>query len=326
MDQYQRGDFHTMVLSAESFFGGPPLWRDLESLEEYEDCQRRKLDLLRALIDGRPTKVVVYLRRQDRWLESTIQQVIRRAPLRYESDRQLMDLLLPVMDYEGRLSRWEDIVRPAELEVIAYDRRSFPAGDVAADFVTRLGLDGEVMIAAEPGKPLNPGWSREFVEVRKTLNQNGSSRLEINTIDQLITRLDREMGSGAPYRLDPQLKREILEGVEAGNRLLTQRYGGPDNVFFDDEANEGASIEVGPDDVERARRAFEKRYRSVGGRALLLKHVLAGKLRAADPALYLRLAAGWGRFREARRQRRRRYPFGFQVTLGPKKSHRPRST
>jgi hypothetical protein len=304
--QYADSDFERMILSAESFFGGRPHPWELSGAAEYWANQRKKLEIFKSMLDDSNVEIVVYLRRQDQWLESAIQHIIRfegtMGQRVYESDRQIMDMLEPSMAYNSTISLWDEMIRPSKIHVVSYDRNNFPDGNISADFMGRIGIKDENFEYVSSSDLSNVGWSKEFIELKKLINETERSRPEEDTIIDVITALDEKMGTGKKYFLDENLKKELMEKVQSENASLFRKYNNTDNIFPEYKPKDQTNNNATQGEIQNAMQAFEKTYKSPYGQMVLLKHKLTRSLRQHSPALHTLLAPTWRKLKNIRKR------------------------
>ena len=167
-DQYKAGDYKTMLLSGESFLGGRPYMWELSDPEDYFKVYRHKLSALKTLLGGAQVTVLAYLRPQNQWLESAIPHIIRyewtMGRKIYESDRQIMETLLPVMDYNRVIDLWEKIIIPISIKLKEYNRQKFPQQNVVLDFLEQIGLSDARLTESDPSDNVHDSWSRVSIQ------------------------------------------------------------------------------------------------------------------------------------------------------------------
>ncbi|MCF7702154.1 hypothetical protein [Loktanella sp. M215] len=140
-------------------------WHDLRRggrtpiLSAEEFSRQRDFTSLKAALDGFEVEVVVYLRRQDRYVESLYNQ--QNKILVQRGDQSLMSegfLTTPdldhfvrrsgyrgILDYADLLHRVETQLTPARIHVRHFDRAAMRGSDVCSDFCDAIGLDPGLM-------------------------------------------------------------------------------------------------------------------------------------------------------------------------------------
>ena len=91
----------TVLLSGENFSGMPRPY-EFKNEDDYWNANERKLARLKTLTSGTPCKLIVYIRRQDEWLEASLNQTIKYEGLINQSIdttfEAYMNLFAPRLD------------------------------------------------------------------------------------------------------------------------------------------------------------------------------------------------------------------------------------
>jgi hypothetical protein len=242
-EQFKKSGCHTLLLSGESFWGAPQIWRIPEG-EEVLESHLKKIKKLKELIGPEDCHLVLYLRRQDEWIDSNIPHLIRYEGLLkhpvYQNDAQTVNELAPYLDYAPMLDMWEQTFGTSQISVIPYERDHLKNGDIVADFMERIGADHEVPSFKAKETNEHASLSLEFIVLKKALNGFPKSKAEERTIIDILTDLDKKMGSRRKYKIDAALREELLNLVADQNRSLAQKYSGNGPEFFSGSA--GSSV------------------------------------------------------------------------------------
>jgi capsular polysaccharide export protein len=291
--QYDESHATTMILSAESFFGGDPHVWDVTNPMEYWKIHEQKLHNLKKLLGDAEIEVVLYLRRQDQWLDSAIGQIVRYEGTMgkkvYESDRQIMELLFPRMDYVRLIDLWDTIVKPQKFMIAEYNTAHFPQSDICADFFDRIGIDTTLLDMKIKSSDENRSWSKEFIEVKKILNQTPRSRSVERAIIETINRVDIQYGSREPYRVSPDTKRDLMAKTKDGNHAVSLKYMDGKPLFSDDAIKAPQNSAPNIDEKERiaeAMRLFNHEFHSWRGTFSVCKISLNTFARRRFPAIH----------------------------------------
>lgn len=138
-------DIKQLIISSESFM-------HIKDEESYSN-----LNKLIHNFNFAKVKILVYLRRQDIWQESSWIQVlktmiIKTTPFRY-SCRYSVYHLDWLLRYDYLLKRWHSAFPEAQIIPRIYDRNLFPHGNVILDFLSILGIqipEEEARVEANP--------------------------------------------------------------------------------------------------------------------------------------------------------------------------------
>jgi hypothetical protein len=221
-------DCHTMILSAEHFFGGEPrIWAS-PSLADYRDGYRRKLETLKGLLGDHEVEIIVFLRPQVDWISSVTAQNITHGPLEGRQFGQYDDwekfrTSRPLLTYSERLTAWDTILKPAKFHVVPYVRKQLAEGNSVAEFLQRAGI---VLPASADQRAVEANITvpREDLEVKKALNQQPRSRSEEAAIIRCLRDLSQDSPHGSTYRIADDVVQAIIADVEEDNALISSRF------------------------------------------------------------------------------------------------------
>lgn len=286
--QAKKSECHTILLSGENFFGGLPQIWDLPEDSDYYEIYENKLKKLKSCLGQDPCDVIVYLRRQDQWLDSVIAHAIRyeglSKNLQYQSDEQMVDLLMPRLDYSALLEIWENIIAPNKLQVIPYEKEEIVDGNIISDFIKRTALNEDLGQTSNQFPEEHESLSCEFIELKKKLNPKIKSKTEQRAINIILTKLNEETGSNAKYRMKPDLKKEVLAKMKESNKNLTNKYGEGKTRFFA-KTPDTEKLTQEPN-IKKTEQEFYKRWQSPHTRWLLVKLETKRILRNRAPLVH----------------------------------------
>lgn len=297
-DQMQKHSCHTLILSGESFFGAPQIWT-LSPYEDFFEAHKKKIEHLAALLPAKKKHAVLYLRRQDLWLESAIGHIIRYEGLLgkkiYENEEQIAKLLTPHMNYTRLVGLWDEIFKPDEFSIIPYERDALVNGDTGHDFLERTGLRnviGESEII--PKKLENQSLSAECLILKAELNKTKKTKMRERTIIAILDQLDKhEDLPRTRYLISENLKQKTFESFRADNRLLAQKYGGSAGSFFSlpeyDHSRKSNPQKPDATALFTVLRAFEEEYYRPGHYASEISQFLKGYIRNEHPSLHSKI-------------------------------------
>jgi hypothetical protein len=295
LEQCKEKRCDTLLLSGESFWGAPQIWR-LPEGEKVLESHLKKIRKLKELIGREECHFVLYLRRQDEWIDSNITQLIRYEGLLkypvYQNDAQTADVLAPYLDYTAMLNLWEQVFETSKITVIPYERDHLKNGDIVCDFMERIGANHQIGSFKPKETNEHTSLSLELVLLKKVLNRFPKSKAEERTIIEILTDLDKKMGSRRKYKMDTVLREKLMNRVIDQNRLLTQKHRGNSPDFFShcaetkrmlaDSNSDGVSIEEGM----AAMLAFENAYFSVSTWGRRFRFQMGSLLRRRFPILH----------------------------------------
>jgi hypothetical protein len=287
-----------VILSGETFLGAAQPW-DYETENSYRAAAQHVVDRLAAVLSDHEVQVVVYLRRQDHWLESAINQTIKfgglMPPRIAGADIDtLIDVYRPRLDYEQSLRPWREAFGRGSVSIGVYEDL---AGDaLIADFCRRAGLDRlHLEVPSWDPNSRNTGLNRDVLEFKRILNRVPRPRYEERMTAETLRWISADMEAerdGPTYPLlDAARRLALLEDAEPGNRTIAsdwlgfqggQLFAEPWPDPDEDDAYPGLSPERGTEILLRYERA---RY-SLSGRVRVQRHRLAELLRKRLPWLH----------------------------------------
>jgi hypothetical protein len=176
--------------------------------------------------------VIVFLRRQDEFLQSHYAQLVsgRRRPKggrpRESAEefctRMLMESERGGYFYSRRLRPLADLFGPQSIIVRPFEKSQFVGGNLAFDFLAALGLEQAADFTTPQQQSLNDGPSALELKTLLLLKAVG---LRFRYRSRLAALARRLGGAGyAANLLSPELKARILEVYAADNRLVAEHF------------------------------------------------------------------------------------------------------
>lgn len=203
--------------------------------DEDISCQRDLSPLapLAEVFDLRP---VIFLRRQDLWLESWYRQNIK-----WQWDKGLAHLPFDGflrqrhkfhwIVYDRLFERAAALAGAENVCVLPMEAAHCPDGAVGA-FLDVIGLRNRKGLAPETRQ--NAALSPLMTEFMRHLPLGGLPASQRHLIEQACAQADQSLASArAAYYLDPDTRAEVLAGYAAGNARLARRVFGRDTLFRD---------------------------------------------------------------------------------------------
>ena len=228
---------HTVSLSGESFAGVPAPW-DFPSAEEYVAAQKRKIHDLRELLADHPVQILVYLRRQDLWVNSAINHIIKTEGLvgrpLFQSVDAFLNLIHPRLDYHAVLAMWAKEFGERNIIVAPYEKAQFKNGDLFDDFLERIGIASADGFDRPPRsvETENVRLSRDVLEVKRILNRVPKKKYEEQAIIKALQQVTLEMGDCSSHEVHyfgPRERLKLLRRYESGNKAVAIQYLGREN-------------------------------------------------------------------------------------------------
>lgn len=277
----------TIILSAESFFGTPQIWRVADEATFYE-AHRKKIEGLKSFV-GNDVQIIAYLRPQAAWFESGLTQIIRTQKLLehnlYESDEQLLTLLRPHLDYGRLLDLWRDAFGAAAKGIIPFARDSLTNGDIVDDFCARLAINIDGL--KRPQVAENEGWDRRYIWLKEQLNRKTHGKAKERTIIALLNDLNAEIKHPEKYRIAAALRQKIEAEYAESNQLLCAAYhiAEPNALMMVSvkAAEQGADDSLTEAEKQDAQRRYKKALYSCRAARLYTRYAAGAFLRKHMP-------------------------------------------
>ena len=210
--------------------------------------------------------ILVYLRRQDLWKESSYSQVVKDYGVRVKRifkesagySKELDWLLM----YDKFLSRWKTFFPKAKIIPRIYDRKALPNGDVIKDFLSILGIEYGKFENLESDP--NPSLSHLSTLALREINEKFDlTPEEHGKIVQYLFKLDKEEGSPLKTFFTLQERIKFLEYFRESNERLFSEWFNCENKFVLSEDEIKFYEEQDKILKEDAEKMVEDRYRKV---------------------------------------------------------------
>lgn len=240
-------------LSAASYLA--TLWDELDAMKcpraiiSSEDLwplpARRIVEVLPAPID----KVVIYLRRQDNWLDSMYREMIKssnfrgspeafvRAVMRRERFEYYSAPIDP--DFHRLIQDWMSVLTYDKLQLRVYEPSAARA-DAVADFTSAIGLDG-LRLADKPALH-NRSHAAELTALLAFADERLSDEARRLLRASAWWTNEHLRSQHASSILSDGLRREILDHYRAGNAEVARMVGRPDGALFVEPEPDGTGL------------------------------------------------------------------------------------
>lgn len=208
---------------------------------------------IRALGPPR-VRVVLYTRRQDRLMEFCYLREIQKGRA-HTFGRQFPHRLEPVFDYHELLGRLESLAEVEEVRVRPFELVGSSAARYTDDFLTALGLDGQLDLAPL-GTDLAPYrvYSRQALRIALDINPLLESDRDRRLVRDFLIERFPGTDEDATRFLPTYERARILDSYAQVNRDLFERYMPdlPPHAYASDEATDrlAATRPGDPDDLK----------------------------------------------------------------------------
>ncbi len=198
------------------------------SSEEFEWVMHPKL--IREFLPNVSIHTIIYLRRQDDYLESLYGQQIRdyHPRLTKTVNQYIAENNLSFLNYQNLLRRWEEA--SDDVTVRVFDKRTMEGGDIGEDFLKCLGIESIEGFEPPQAAVINHKASLDM-EALEFIRQCNRLKLTAVQHDQLVARMIRfnkviEAVSEKSNRrlLDFESRKLLMEKYKSENSAIVKKY------------------------------------------------------------------------------------------------------
>lgn len=234
-------DLHTILLSAENAFWLPRQIEVGDVPEEREYWAEKKKYVERIYEDLRrfDAKIVIYLRCQDRWIESWYNQQVKNGRQMPQDFMKFVDHHHYLLDYGVHLDVWAEVFGRENIVVRPYESQQLPEG-LLEDFLqtTEIGTSKEFPLHKK-GRH-NAQLSRDTVEFMNVCNGLPLDQEDMYRLRILIRRITNQFDSQVKFLnqefLSPQNRLSVLEKYAPINERVAHEFmDRSDGVLFKDD-------------------------------------------------------------------------------------------
>ena len=174
------------------------------------------------------TRVIVYLRRQDRFAEALWNQFVKATK---KTETLAAYLAHPrtraICDYDAGLRSLERVFGKDNLTVAVYDRAALKNGDAVDDFRERAGLPPDADYARPDAARFNPRLNNNLVELKRIVNLSPEYAKLNNAFGAAFAHAEAADDWTPPSELlDDAARAAFLNAFREGNERLAADYFG----------------------------------------------------------------------------------------------------
>lgn len=234
---------HTLLLSAENTYWLP---RQLVGQEKPEPniywAEKKKyIERIHKDLKKFETKIVLYLRRQDRWIESWYNQQIKNGNHLTTNIMEFADHNHYLLDYESMLNAWSSVFGKENIVVRPYEKQQLTGG-LLEDFlqVTKIGTSSEFPLISK-GRH-NAQLTRdavEFINICNGLPLDPEDKYWLRILVRKITnQFDSQLAYSNQDFLSPDNRKKLLQKYAAMNERIAVDFVGKENGVLFEEPEE----------------------------------------------------------------------------------------
>ena len=225
----ETGNAENVIISSECLFKTP-----------LRDNFTTFYDLVHSVFDK--VRVIVYVRRQDEWIESRHKHsIISNAELS-------LDILQrpQFCDYKQFIDRWADQIGKENVTVRAYEKQQFTGGNIFSDFLSLFSLSMDERYRL-PTENLNVSLGRDETYFKKLCNDIGFVSAGIHGLNQTLVEHTKIalLASNNDTLMSPAERTDLVRKYSVVNAAIATEYMGRESgvLFLDPLPDTGESWE-----------------------------------------------------------------------------------
>lgn len=202
--------------------------------EQRKEEKLTVIEWIRRQLEGHNVKVVCYLRRQDKWIESWYNQIVK-TDVNSNSRLDYLDFIntfrdYGLLDYPGALSPWARVFGKDNLIVRPFEKKTFLGGDIIADFLGILNISLDE--AAVRPKNRQVSLCNTACELSSIYNKTPRAAEFKQKFLSVVMAFDAESKDRRRFTTQ-ELALRMLAEYDMSNRMLANEYGQNGAKFFD---------------------------------------------------------------------------------------------
>lgn len=202
----------------------------LLSTENFDDLDAGQIAALATLLEGFDVHIVLYLRRQDDFLQAMYQTEVVHFGRTSTITDSLDD---PRLDYYALVRRWADRFGKDKVSVRVYEPGQLVQDNSVVDFLSVLRQLGHEVVAPIPQGRKNTGMPSGYVELVRRMAAGGQPGNDLWLRARPVGKQLYADSQGEYWFLSPSQRRALLERYRESNaRLAAEFLGRPDGRLF----------------------------------------------------------------------------------------------
>jgi hypothetical protein len=211
--------------------------RVIVSAEDFCFCDETEInELNRTLAKVGKVKVVAYIRRQDKWLQSRFAQITKFGHFREDFTASLVEGL-DAANFYRRLEPWAKAVKTENVIVRVLEKQQLVSGNVCIDFLHACGIQSVERFEYPQDQNISPSIKTLNIirYITDVLRDNRIVGERIGTAANYIRKYadEHEWNDERLMLVTPELFERIMSHLEADNRRLAQKYLKRDSLFME---------------------------------------------------------------------------------------------
>lgn len=209
----------------------------LFSSEIFSLIDATKIQAAMPFLSEHPLKIIVYLRRQDRYAEAFFKQRIKNGRSVMPFDEFLTSRMgRRITNYNTMLGNWTKTFENAEIVVRLYERDRFINGDIMVDFATLLGIKPDQVAVSTTERNLSP--SKSVIDILLALSPhlNGG---QLRSVYRSLKPLNLHGFSASGDLFTSETRQAYLAQFADANEQLREIYFSKEKHLFNSDDLKG---------------------------------------------------------------------------------------
>ncbi len=221
----------TLLLSAENTYWLPRqiVGRELPDEQVFWDEKRQYVEKIAKYLEPYETDIIVYLRRQDRWIESWFNQQVKNGNALISSMEGFIEHHRWLIDYEKLLGIWGDVFGKDRIKVRVYEKQQLPGG-LFADYCKVVGIENHEDLPLRKPARYNAQLNRdalEFMNICNSLELDGQQKWWLRMKVRKVTKqFESQLVFHNQSLLSPDQRADLVERYADMNARIAQEYMG----------------------------------------------------------------------------------------------------
>lgn len=231
-------NLHTLLLSAENTYWLPRQIVGKEKPDEtsFWEEKRNYMERFRNLFSNCDMQIIIYLRRQDRWLESWYNQQVKNGHVLPHNVYEFAEHCEYLMNYRRYIEVLSEVFGRNNIIVRVYEKEQLPEG-LFDDFSKHSGIGDPKNFPlhhpARSNSQLLPE-ALEFMHICNNLEADPQTKRELRLLIRKVTKqFENEIVFQRQDLLTPNDRHKLLDQYDTDNRWIAQEYlGRNDGALF----------------------------------------------------------------------------------------------
>lgn len=178
------------------------------------------------VLRGIEVKVIIYLRRQDIFVQSVYKERLKGGERREFQQAFEQGDYPRLLDFYSILDCWQRYLGKDNIIVRPFEREQLHNGDVLADFLHVTGID-DIQGLERPSMHANSTMNRNVLEISRALNAMDVRSAEVSSFKWWLNEILTQGGAETFVDhsvIDPASRLAILKGHQAGNAKIARKF------------------------------------------------------------------------------------------------------